>query len=112
MGRMTDISSFVSASQVAVALVPPRVEATVGDGVLHRAVGLVCVRTVWKATTTHIWPDISIVASYFLRHDVPKLKLANARRIDNEAADPQRNQSGHGRRVLPFLVLATHFTNA
>src|SRR4051794_37954515 len=86
------ISLFITGSQVTIALVPPSVEAAIGDGVFDGAVRFVCVRAVGKAAETDVGTDVAIKSGDFFGDDVPQAKLADARRIDDEATDFQRNQ--------------------
>src|SRR5262245_11037295 len=109
---MIAVSGLVAGPQVAIALVPPGIEAAIGDGVFHGALGLVSMRAVGIAAVTDVGADIAVVAGDFFGHDVPKLKLSNARRIDDEAAHRQRNQAGDGGRVLALLILATDLGDA
>ncbi len=96
-------SILVAGEELAVAFVAAGVETSVGNGVLHRAAGLVGVRAVGKFTAAHVWPQVAHPAADFFRHHVPKLKLSDAGCVDHVAAGRERNQFRGGRRVPAFL---------
>src|SRR5262245_52183308 len=97
---------------MAIAFVPPGVEAVVGDGVFDGAVGFMHVRAVGIAAQADIGTDVAVVTRDLFWHDVPELKLPDARRIDDKAADRERDQAGDRRRMLSFLILAADFADA
>ena len=92
---------------MAVALVPPNVNVPIGDCVLHRTEILVLMRAIRIAAETDIRPDIAIEPGQFLGNDVPKLKLTDARRIDQVTTTRQRNELCRRGRVPPLLVFST-----
>src|SRR5436190_567671 len=105
-------SFLASATYVAKAFIPPRIQSVVGDGVFDGAIGLVRVGAVGEAAKADVGPNVAIEAGDFFGHDVPKLKLPDAGRIDDEAADFERNQAGDRGGVFAFFVLAADFADA
>ena len=61
-----------------------------------------------KAHNGYIRPKLGEEAFHFFRDDVPQLKLPDARRIDDPAAEFETDQLGGRRRVPAFLV---HFAD-
>ena len=113
-GRCCSLANLiiVAREQVAVAFVAARVEAAVGHGVFHGAAGFVRVRAVGKFAAAYIGPQIAHPAANLFRHHVPKLKLPNARRVDDITAGRQRNQFGGRGRVPTFLRFGADRGNA
>ena len=90
---------------LAIAFVAPSVQTAVGHRILDGADRFVRVRAVWKLAQADIWTKISKEANDFLRDDVPQLKLANSRRVDDIPAHIQRNQLSCRGRVFALLSL-------
>ena len=82
---------------MAVAFVTPHVEAPVGHGVFDGAVFFVAVGAIGEIAAAHVGADVSKVTGDFFGDYVPKLELANARRIDDATPRPDsiRNEGGN-----------------
>ena len=63
------------------------------------------VGTIGKAAQADVRAEVAVQASDFFRNDVPQLKLADARSIDNVAADFQRDQASDRCSVFALLIL-------
>ena len=81
-------------TEMAIALVAAGVEPAVGDGVFDGAVGFVRVGAVGKAAEADVGADVAVEAGDFFGDDVPELELADAGRIDDEAADVPAESGG------------------
>ena len=84
----------------------------VGYGVFDGTLGFVRVGAVGKTAKTDVGANVAIQGGHLLRDDVPELKLADARGVDDVAAKTERPESGGGGRVTALLGIGTDRANA
>ena len=104
-------STKVARADLYVALVSPGVDPTISNSVFDRTIGLVRVCAVGEAATAYIRAQLAEEAGDLFGDHVPKLKLADAWRVDDVAAERERDKlCGRGcmATLLRFLAYGLH----
>ncbi len=101
-------SGHVARADLHVAFVAPGVDPAIGHGIFHCTMVFVRVGAIGKAAAAYVGSQFAEVTGDFFRDHVPKLKLANAGRVDDVAAERQRDELGGCGRVAPLLGFFAH----